>query len=89
MSMKKYLACLLAIMLLSFSLAACGDSNMDNTIIASPSPSAAHTATPSASPYISPDVDNGIVNDDDGIIDDNDTGVTASTAPTAGTENMY
>lgn len=72
--MKRKLAYLLAVLTLTMGLAGCGDSNMDNDMLISPSPSAAHTAMPSASPYISPDVDNGIVGDEDGIIDEGDTG---------------
>lgn len=68
--MKKSFAYLVAILLLLLCLSGCGNSNMDNTIGVSPVP----TAMPSASPYVSPDVDDGVVNDRDGIIEDRDTG---------------
>ena len=68
--MKKSFAYLAAILLLLLCLSGCGNSNMDNTIGVSPVP----TAMPSASPYVSPDVDDGVVNDRDGIIEDRDTG---------------
>lgn len=68
--MKKSFAYLAAILLLLLCLSGCGNSNMDNTIGVSPVP----TAMPSASPYVSPDVNDGVVNDRDGIIEDRDTG---------------
>ena len=68
--MKKSFAYLAAVLLLLLCLSGCGNSNMDNTIEVSPVP----TAMPSASPYVSPDVNDGVVNDRDGIIEDRDTG---------------
>ena len=68
--MKKSFAYLAAILLLLFCLSGCGNSNMDNTIGVSPVP----TAMPSASPYVSPNVNDGVVKDRDGIIEDRDTG---------------
>ena len=68
--MKKSFAYLAAILLLLLCLSGCGNSNMDNTIGVSPVP----TAMPSASPYASPDVNDGVVKDRDGIIEDRDTG---------------
>lgn len=70
--MKKSFAYLVAVLLLILSLAGCADDGRDNTNMVSPVP----TAMPSASPYVSPDVDDGIVKDNDGIIGDNDTGST-------------
>lgn len=68
--MRKSFAYLAAILLLLLCLTGCGNSDMDNTIGVSPVP----TAMPSASPYVSPDVNDGVVNDRDGIIEDRDTG---------------
>ncbi len=58
--MKRIIVLLLAALLL-LSLTACGD-NKTNGNMADP------TASPSMSPIISPDVDNGTVTDTDGII---------------------
>lgn len=70
MDMKKSFAYLAAILLLLLCLSGCGNSNMDNTVGVSPVP----TALPSASPYASPNVNDGVVKDRDGIIEDRDTG---------------
>ena len=67
--MKKYIA-IIAAALLILSLAGCPDSGLDMDMTASPVP----TAMPSASPYVSPDMSDGEVKDDDGIIEDKDTG---------------
>lgn len=67
--MKKYIA-IIAAALLILSLAGCADSGLDMDMTASPVP----TAMPSASPYVSPDMSDGEVKDDDGIIEDKDTG---------------
>jgi len=67
--MKKSIA-IIAAALLILSLAGCADSGLDMDMTASPVP----TAMPSASPYVSPDMSDGEVKDDDGIIEDKDTG---------------
>lgn len=67
--MKKSIA-IIAAALLILSLAACGNGGVENDMMASPVP----TAMPSASPYVSPDMSDGEVKDDDGIIQDKDTG---------------
>ena len=67
--MKKSIA-IIAAALLILSLAGCADSGVDDNVLTSPVP----TAMPSASPYVSPDMSDGEVKDDDGIIEDKDTG---------------
>ena len=67
--MKKSIA-IIAAALLILSLAGCANGEMDDNIVTSPVP----TAMPSASPYVSPDMSDGEVKDDDGIIEDRDTG---------------
>ncbi len=67
--MKKSIA-IIAAALLILSLAGCADGGVDDNILTSPVP----TAMPSASPYVSPDMSDGEVKDDDGIIEDKDTG---------------
>lgn len=74
--MKKTLALALAAVSLSLALCGCGDyrTEPDNAgrepeIVATPSP-----VLPEISPMITPDVNDGIVKDKDGEIEDHDTG---------------
>ena len=67
--MKKSIA-IIAAALLILSLAGCADGGVDDNMMTSPAP----TAMPSASPYMTPDMSDGEVKDDDGIIEDKDTG---------------
>ena len=64
--MKKSFAYLAAVLLFVLCLSGCGNSSMDNTTGVSP--------VPTASPYASPNVNDGVVKDRDGIIEDRDTG---------------
>lgn len=67
--MKKVFACVICVVLLCTVLAACGDNRADNDRILNDMPA----ATAQVSPDLSPDIEDGIVNDKDGMIDDNDT----------------
>ena len=74
--MKRTIVMVLAAACLCMVLCGCGDTRvrqddmgMEPDIIATPSP-----MLPEVSPMVTPDVDDGIVKDTDGEIEDNDTG---------------
>lgn len=72
--MKKRIVYMLLPALL-LSLCACGAANK---------PSATHSPNPTSTPVTAtPDVNDGIVKDDDGIITDDDTGVVPTQTPGA------
>lgn len=69
--MRKSLALIMSLLLLSFMLCGCGCDNgktVEDKITEMPA------ASPDMSPIPSPDTDNGIVNDGDGYIEDNEQG---------------
>ena len=72
--MKKEIVYILSLAALIFSLCACGAANNPSATNAPPA-----TGTPTAMP--TPDMNDGIVNDEDGIITDDDTGVVPTQTP--------
>lgn len=86
--MKKYFAYLLSVLVLSIALCGCGRNDVnDNTVVNTPVVTPMITLDPS--PSMMPDVNDGEVKDEDGIIEDKDTGkndtttATSTPAPTA------
>ena len=90
--MKKLTATLLAVVLLCSLLAGCGNRNMEDGTVAGPS------GSPIISPSMTPDLEDGIVDDRDGLIGDeedrtgaagdtlgNDTGILDGGSSAAGT----
>ena len=67
--MKKLFVIIMATAMLSAALSGCG-SNVedDNKMEIIPD------TIPSVSPYVSPDMEDGVVKDEDGLIEDEDTG---------------
>lgn len=65
--MKKVIACVMSLALSCLLLCACGNDRMDNT---NPGVTALPNVTDNVLPSVSPDVNDGIVDDKDGIIDD-------------------
>ena len=72
--MKKALACILSLMLLSTALYGCGCSDRKTE---------PDMYSPQISPMPSPDTDNGIVNDDDGFIAEDEKEETAGAGSAA------
>ena len=71
--MKKYFVYFITVLALSIALCGCGrDKVNDNSIVISPTVSPATTIEPSES--IMPELEDGAVNDEDGIIEDKDNG---------------
>ena len=67
--MKKIFACFLPILVFSLILCGCGRNKVkDEIIITSPTPAPTVTVAPSAS--MMPEIENGIVDDSNGIIGD-------------------
>ena len=66
--MKKLLACVISLVLLCSVLCGCGDDGVDDNIIVSPQ------VTAGVSPSATAGIDDGIVDDKDGVIGDNDNG---------------
>ena len=73
--MKKFTACVLILVFVSALLVGCGDMNRDGEMDV--------IETPIISPIITPDVEDGIVDDRDGLIRDND-----GTEPTPATDTL-
>lgn len=86
--MKKIFACVICAVMFCTVLSACGDNRVDNDGLLNDLPAATAQVSPDLSPDLSPDVEDGIVNDKDGMIDDDDTignGSAAGNGSTAGT----
>lgn len=80
--MKKYFAYSLSVLVLSIALCGCGRNNVnDNTVVNTPVVTPMITLDPS--PSMIPDMNNGEVKDEDGIIEDKDTGNNNSTGATS------
>ena len=76
--MKRLLLIAFALALSCLVLAACGGLRNDTPV---QSPAATMDLIPEISPVLTPDVDDGVVKDRDGIIEDREPGVSA--APSA------
>ena len=66
----------------------CGCGSFRNDGMTAESPAATMDLIPEISPVLTPDMDDGIVNDQDGMIEDHDTGTqtgTVSPSPNGGT----
>lgn len=81
--MKKLIGFLLIFALAAGMLAGCGmDRRGNNSVVETPLID--QNLIPTASPMISPDVDNGTVNDTDGIIEEHDNGSATADLPQSG-----
>lgn len=63
--MKKTIACIILALILVTALCGCGSNRIDNGTTSN-----SQTVAPSANPYTSPAIDDGIVDDRDGILED-------------------
>ena len=87
--MKKTITCILSVLLLCTALCGCGSDRMGNEDVVIQSPG----ISPMISPEISPDMDNGLVEEQDGMLEDDhrspetglqtDAPASAAPAPTA------
>lgn len=75
--MKRKVVYILLSMIIAASLCACGDTAMENEVVVTNTPAV------TVAPTVSPKVDNGVVTDKDGVIEDNmpDDGIVL-TSPT-------
>lgn len=88
--MKKNIVHIAMALALSLMLCGCGsvkdDSLVDNTV-----PTVLPSPTATTAPIVTPDVDDGVITDGDGIIDDNtvdpDDTITGSENPASGTKS--
>jgi len=69
--MKKTIVCILAVMALVLALSGCGDNMVDDALHITPRPDVTSM----------PEVDDGIVNDDNGVITEEDNGPLETTKP--------
>lgn len=76
--MKKSIAYIVFTLALALALCGCGE---DKTVV-TPDVTVRPTATAAVSPIISPDVEDGIVGDTDGVIDDGKLDATPTPAAT-------
>ena len=83
--MKRILSCTLTAAILCVFLCGCGSANPGmGGESAVPTPYVTPEVSPFVSPMISPDMEDGIVDDTDGLIEDNDSH-TAGNSQTGGT----
>lgn len=68
--MKKAMIHIALVLALSFSLCGCGNAKEKNDLVDNPVPTTLPSPTVTVTPMITPDVDNGVVTDGDGVIDD-------------------
>ena len=74
--MRKTAFCILAVLVFSLCLCACGnrDTGLDDLIVGTPIiPETSPEISPMISPMITPDMEDGIVTDRDGRIENNDS----------------
>jgi len=79
--MKKTIVCILFAACVCLNLCACGgmDTGRDNAVVDRPAaPQATTEVMPEILPVPTPDVDDGVVKDDDGVIEERDTGTARS-----------
>lgn len=69
--MKKAIIHIALVLALAFSLCGCGNAKDKNDLVDNIVPTALPSPTVTVTPMITPDVDNGVVTDGDGVIDDN------------------
>ncbi len=69
--MKKAIIHIALVLALAFSLCGCGNAKDKNDLVDNTVPTALPSPTVTVTPMITPDVDNGVVTDGDGVIDDN------------------
>lgn len=69
--MKKAMIHIALMLALAFSLCGCGNAKDKNDLIDNAVPTALPSPTVTVTPMVTPDADNGIVTDEDGVIDDN------------------
>lgn len=69
--MKKAIIHIVLVLALAFSLCGCGNAKDKNNLVDNAVPTALPSPTVTVTPMITPDVDNGVVTDGDGVIDDN------------------
>ena len=74
----------LTMAVLVFSLAGCGAMGLVEDILPSASPAAGTPAVFASPAVVTPDVEDGIVKDEDGIITDDDTGADPTAKPDTG-----
>ena len=74
----------LTMALLVFSLAGCGTMGLVEDILPTASPAVGDPAVSASPAAVTPDVEDGIVKDEDGIITDDDTGTDPTAKPDTG-----
>ena len=81
--MKKTIVYILAVMALVLALGGCGDGRVDDGIRVTPYPQTTQMPQVTPMPQVSamPEVNNGVVNDDNGVITEDDNGPMETKAP--------
>lgn len=69
--MKKAMIHIALVLALAFSLCGCGNAKDKNDLVDNAVPTTLPSPTVTVTPMITPDADNGVVTDGDGVIDDN------------------
>ena len=68
--MKNIISCVMGVALAALLLCGCGMDRMDNETLVVETPYVSPSMAPSASPMVTPDIEDGIVDDRDGIIEE-------------------